>query len=235
MKGVIIAAGDGGRLQPLTNERAKVTLPLWGKPLIAYPLEAMMASGIKDIAVVVGYRAWDVVDEVQSMVPAWANVEFIHNPDYDGGNAISIFSARHWVGGSPFVLSMGDHIIEPQIVATLLEMPYEGPVLAVDSAPALESQVNDATRVLVDRSGVLLRIGKEIAAWNAVDIGVFRFEPSIFGMLCDLKEQHGVRLELNQVMQELVVSETPVQTGDINGLYWNDIDTLEDYRCATGE
>ena len=234
MKGVILAAGDGGRLRPLTDECPKVLLPLWGRPLIAYPLDAMMAAGIRDIAVVVGYRAPQVIEQVSRLVPAWARVEFIHNLEYDGGNAVSVAVAESHVGDSPFVLSMGDHVIDPLVIQCLMGAGQAASVLAVDSLPKLDSQLNDATRVLVNERGELRRIGKGLTDWNAVDIGVFRFHPEVFGVIGTLRRHRGVGLELNEVMQCLADAETPVATQDVKGLYWTDVDTVEDYLSVVG-
>ena len=103
MKGVILAAGFGGRLRPLTLSTPKVLLEIGGQSLISYPFEAMRAAGIDDIGVVVGYRADEVSEYVQDMYPG---VTIIHNEHYDGGNAISIYAAREFVSDEPFVLCM---------------------------------------------------------------------------------------------------------------------------------
>ena len=61
MKGVILAAGDGGRLRPLTDNMPKVLLELGGRPMIQYPLAALGLAGLSDIAVVVGYQHRKVI------------------------------------------------------------------------------------------------------------------------------------------------------------------------------
>ncbi len=107
MRGVVLAAGDGGRLRPLTDRQPKVLLPVRGRPLISYPLEALVSQGITDIAIVVGYRARQVTEALQSWAPRDCSLEFVHNPDYEGGNALSLRAARDFVGDDPFVLCMG--------------------------------------------------------------------------------------------------------------------------------
>ena len=61
-KGVILAAGDGDRLGSLTTTCPKVLLPIKGKPLISYPIEALAEAGISEIAIVVGYLADKVIE-----------------------------------------------------------------------------------------------------------------------------------------------------------------------------
>jgi len=105
-------------------------------------------------------------------------------------------------------------------------------VLAVDSEASLDSQLNDATRVQVDPDGRLIRIGKGLCQWNAVDTGVFRFAPSVFEKIDALHRTHGDGLELNIVMQSLAFEDPGVSTRDVEGLFWSDVDTIEDYRTV---
>ena len=232
MRGVVLAAGDGGRLRPLTDRQPKVLLPVRGRPLISYPLEALVSQGITDIAIVVGYRARQVTEALQSWAPRDCSLEFVHNTDYEGGNALSLRAARDFVGDDPFVLCMGDHIIEPALVSTLLAARPSAATLVVDSEASLESQLNDATRVLVDGDNRLMRIGKRLRNWNAVDTGVFRFAPDVFSTVDDLYRHQGDGLEMNDVMQFLAAHDPHVDTCDVSGLFWTDVDTVDDYRSA---
>ena len=232
MRGVVLAAGDGGRLRPLTDRQPKVLLPVRGRPLISYPLEALASQGITDIAIVVGYRARQVTEVLQGWAPRGCSLEFVHNPDYEGGNALSLRVARDFVGDDPFVLCMGDHIIEPALVSMLLAARPAAATLVVDSEASLESQLNDATRVLVDGDNRLVRIGKRLRTWNAVDTGVFRFAPDVFSTVDDLYGRRGDSLELSEVMRFLAAHDPHVDTCDVSGLFWTDVDTVDDYRSA---
>jgi choline kinase len=232
MKGVVLAAGDGGRLHPLTLECPKVLLPMRGRPLISYPIEAMVEAGITDITVVIGYWADLVAEKVAELAPAGVRLSFVHNSEHEGGNAISVRAAKAFVGDDSFVLCMGDHVIERTVIARLLEGAPMAPMLAVDSAPSMESQVNDATRVAIDHLGHIQRIGKEITEWNAVDTGVFLLSSKLFEVVDQLRKVHGSQVEMNQVVQYLADHNPPFATKDINGLFWTDVDTLEDYAST---
>ena len=56
MQAVILAAGEGKRVRPLTRGRPKALLPVANRPIIEYVIEALLKNGIRDIVVVVGYR-----------------------------------------------------------------------------------------------------------------------------------------------------------------------------------
>ena len=232
MRGVILAAGDGGRLRPLTDSQPKVLLPVRERPLISYPLRALVSQGITEIAIVVGYRAQQVKEALRNCAPRGCSLEFVYNPDYDDGNALSLRAARDFVGDDPFILCMGDHIIEPALISMVLAARPAATTLVVDSEASLESQLNDATRVLIDGDNRLVRIGKRLRRWNAVDTGVFRFTPDVFNTVDHLYEHRGNGLELNDVMRFRAAHAPHVDTCDASGLFWTDVDTVEDYRSA---
>jgi CDP-L-myo-inositol myo-inositolphosphotransferase len=160
------------------------------------------------------------------------HLDFIYNPEFAGGNAVSVRAAREFVGYDSFMLAMGDHVIEPSIALRLSAAMGQSSILGVDSAAAADGQLSDATKVLLDDAGYLLRIGKELRHWNAVDIGVFRFEPSVFDTLDQLYDTYGASLELHQLMRCLANQAPGVATCDIEGKFWSDIDTIDDYESA---
>ncbi len=232
MRGVILAAGDGGRLRPYTDTTPKTLILLRGRPLIWYPLTAMAKAGITDVGVVVGHKAREVMNGVTEWAPPGMRINYIYNPDFSGGNGASVRTAREFVGDEDFMLSMGDHVIDPSIAARLAGSPSHPAVLGVDSAASLPGQLSDATRVFVDGFGQLVRIGKRLRRWNAVDIGVFKFQPLVFDTFDELYEEAREELELTQALRSLASSEAGVRTCDIQGRFWSDIDTLEDYRVT---
>ena len=229
MKAVVLAAGDGGRLRPMTLWTPKVLLEVGGRPLIHYPLTALREAGIADIAVVVGYQRTLVQEALAREFP---DLTFLHNPRFHGGNALSVYAARAFVGDDPFVVCMGDHPISTYIVTTLLQEPSEGCVLCVDREPALSSQLDDATRVLTDPQGRILEIGKGLPVWDAVDTGVFRLTTEVFPVIEELMGSHGDDVSLSQVVRRMGSSGRPLATCDVTGAFWADVDTLEDYNSV---
>ena len=95
-KGIILAAGDGDRLGILTIACPKVLLSVNDVPLIRYPIEALVAAGISDIAIVVGYLGEKIIELVGNGSDFGIRLQYIYNPDYLGGNAISVYRAREW-------------------------------------------------------------------------------------------------------------------------------------------
>ncbi|MEE9249106.1 MAG: sugar phosphate nucleotidyltransferase [Dehalococcoidia bacterium] len=230
MKGVILAAGDGGRLRPLTLETPKVLLEVAGHPLIHYPLMALYSAGITEVAVVLGHHADKIVDAFEVYESIYPKPIFLENRRHQGGNALSAGAAYSFTGSEPFVLCMGDHIITPEIVTCLLEEKGDGCLLGIDSRASYHFQLDDGTRVLVGPAGEVVDIGKNLEIWNALDIGVFLLDDQVYQTISYLETLYGLDVELSQVVRRTGYRHDPFRTSDVAGLFWGDVDTLEDYE-----
>ena len=230
MKGIIIAAGYGSRLKPLTANTPKSLVEIDGKPIITYPIDALVAAGISDISVVVGYRADMVINNIEKLYPS---INFSYNKDYDGDNAISVFAARSFVGDDPFVLAMGDHLISSSLVTTLLSDSTINRTLCVDSESKNESQVNDGTRVMTDSKGRIIEIGKDLKNWQSIDTGLFMMDSEVLDNIKYLITRQGKRVTISEVVQHMADNGRHFQTCDVSGQFWADVDTEEDHDSFT--
>lgn len=231
MKAVILAAGDGGRLRPLTLETPKVLLHLAGKPIVARTVDALLWHDIHDIAVILGHNAHKIIGALKSR-PRFPSLRFLTTPHWTGGNAISLYKAKEYVGESPFVLAMGDHVVAPPIVERLLAVETLANVLCVDYRPFHTSQTKDATKVWVDPMSRIVEIGKELISWNGVDIGYFRLTPQVFGVIEELWDRLGMEMGMSDVVRRFAEVGQPFVACDVTGLPWFDIDTPEDLEAV---
>ena len=226
MKAIILAAGDGGRLRPLTSNLPKVLLDLDERPLIKYPLDALMSAGISEIGIVVGYLNGAVEAALKTSHPS---LSYIYNDHYDdGGNAMSIYAARSFIGDDPFVVCMGDHAISPSIISTMLSQNHKGGVLCVDSKASHPSQIDDATKVLIDEGGYIANLGKELTVWDSIDTGVFQMTSDVFSATEALMEDKGVDVSITDMVLFSGSMGKPFATCDVSGSFWADVDTIED-------
>lgn len=228
-KGVILAAGDGGRLGKITATFPKVLLPVRGKPLIWYSIEALLTAGIKEIAVVVGHSAAQVETALGDGGRFDARLHHITNPDYLGGNAISVKKIQSWAQGEPFILCMGDHIIEPRLVSRLLDNALAAETLCVDFAPGGHHQLEEATKVLVDGSGCIRNIGKELSSWDGLDTGVFMLTEGFLDAIDELIPELGIQVEISDVVRFMIGEGQRFTTCNVSGYFWADVDTEEDW------
>jgi len=231
-KGLILAAGDGSRLGSPTLACPKVLLPVNDKAIISYPIEALLAAGISEIAIVVGYLG-DKVSEVLGSSNFGARLQYISNSDYLGGNAISVYKARDWAQGAPIVLCMGDTLIEKTLVKRLLDRKTLTDTLCIDYTPA-QHQLGEATKVTVN-SGRIGDIGKNLAYWDAVDTGVFLLTESFFEAVHELVHHLGhlgIAIEITDVVRFLISRGHRFDACDVSGCFWADVDTEQDLNMV---
>ncbi len=231
-KGVILAAGDGDRLQSVIGAYPKVLVSVQGKSLMWYPIEAMAAAGVRQIAVVVGYLASEVRGALGDGRRFGVRLEYILNRDYCGGNAISVSKVRAWAAGEPFVLCMGDHMIEPGLVSRLLQRSPVAETLCVDFTPADRCDLAEATKVAIDSSGCIRHIGKDLTYWDALDTGVFLLTEKFLNAIDELLPKLGSDTEISDVIRFMVSRENRFVTHDVSGSLWIDVDTDEDLKRA---
>ena len=228
-KGIVLAAGDGDRLGHLTITCPKVLLPVNEEaPLISYPIEALAAVGISDIAIVIGYLGDKIIEVLGDGNDFAVRLQYIDNSDYLRGNAVSVYKASEWVQGEPVILCMGDHLIDGEIVKRLLDRQAFNETLCIDYAPAHHHELAEATKVAVDSAGCIKDIGKDLAYWDALDTGVFLLTEAFFRALNELVQYRGTDVEISDVIRFLVSRGHRFDTCDVSGCFWADIDTKED-------
>ena len=118
MKGVILAGGTGSRLYPLTRVTNKHLLPVFDRPMIFYPLQALINAGITDILVVTGGQN---AGEFLRLLGNGKDFGLKHvNYTYqegEGGIADALRLAEHFAGEQPICVALGDNIIERNVIA----------------------------------------------------------------------------------------------------------------------
>ncbi|PTQ11457.1 nucleotidyltransferase [Sphingomonas oleivorans] len=168
-KAIILSAGKGSRLLPLTESRPKCLIELSGRTLLEWQLDALAANGIEDVTIVTGFRA-DLVDEVAE---TRNGVRTLFNPFYHvADNLGSVWMARERFDRDTLLLN-GDTLVSPELVARVLAEASAPISVTVDEKPEYDA---DDMKVL-RRDGRLLRIGKTLAAdqCNAESIGLLAF------------------------------------------------------------
>ena len=162
MRALILAAGDGGRLRPLTDGVPKPLIVLAGRPIISHVLDALAAAGVDDATIVAGYSAGQMRIALDHVRPPGMTLRVVDNPDYRLGNARSLWVAREAMrSAGGFVLVMGDHLIEPVLIAELARDADGRCRLAVDSAARGDPRAAEATRALV-RDGRVIDLAKQL-------------------------------------------------------------------------
>lgn len=131
MKAVILAAGEGLRLRPLTVSEPKVMIPVANRPILEYVVDALVKNGIHDVVMVVGYKKERIMSHFEDGRRFGARIEYIVQ-DKQLGNAHALSVARGRLSGQ-FLVLPGDNIVDGRAVADLLRSGACPSALVVES------------------------------------------------------------------------------------------------------
>ena len=199
MKGVILAGGLGSRLRPLTKVTNKHLLPVYDKPMIYYPIQALVNAGIQDILVVTGGNsAGDFLKLLgngsEFGIPA---MNYTYQ-EGEGGIADALRLARHFADDGPICVILGDNICEKNIRHAVDAYKKQG-----DGARILLKKVPDPERfgVPILEGDKVVRIEekpKDPRSDYAV-IGIYMYDNSVFEVIETLKPSDRGELEITDV------------------------------------
>jgi len=234
MKAVILSAGQGSRLLPLTAERPKCLLPLGPKSLIEWQIEILSRSGVDEIVVVIGFRAALVEAVLAGLARPGLAIRTLFNPFYNvADNLGSCWLARHEMAGD-FLLLNGDTLFETAVLQRLLHSPPAPITVTIDRKTGYDA---DDMKVHLDGTR-LLEIGKTLppARTNAESIGLLLFRGAGPGMFVDaieraLRVSEGLKSFYLKVIDQIAKSHR-VETATIEGLAWGEVDYPADLQRA---
>jgi choline kinase len=238
MRAVILAAGEGTRLRPYTLDRPKCLVPLAGRPLLEWQLDALHAAGIDDITVVTGYRA----DQIRALGCAT-----VHNADFAVTNMVaSLMCADALLDGSDdVVVCYGDLVYEPRIVRALRECA--APVaITVDRSwrrlwsLRMDDPLADAETMRIGDDGHVIDLGHKPASYADIEgqymglIGIRRaIAPELVAVYRSLdagpryEGRDRANMYMTSYLQHLIDSVTPVAAVVVDG-GWLEVDTIAD-------
>jgi len=232
MKAVIIAAGQSSRLWKRTNRKPKTLLPFGNGTILSTIIDNLKSCGIHEFVLVVGWKKDQILEYVAGQKDLGAHMQVVDNTEWERGNGISVLAAKEAVGDGPFLLSMSDHIVSPEAIKQLVAFESPQNLLLVDERVNGVFDIDDATKVMV-RSGNIVRIGKELTDYNAIDCGVFRLDGRFFEAMVGqaTRGQESISAAVTGLIQQEAMGAVPMQ----KGATWIDIDTPEAYHHALGD
>lgn len=235
MKAIILSAGQGRRLAPLTDHRPKCLIPLAGRSMLEWQLRNLAAAGIEEAVVVTGFGADQVESALRTMPIQAMSVRTLHNPFFaHADNLASCWAARGEMGGE-FLILNGDTLFETEIAERLVEHAPTAPITVVVDRKAMY----DADDMKVQTDGAqLVAIGKTLAPErvDAESIGFLRFTAEggqLFRAAVEqaLRRPEGLKQWYLSVIDTLARPPAgKVAVMSIEGLTWGEMDFPADVK-----
>lgn len=233
---ILLSAGQGSRMLPLTAERPKCLIEFSGRTLIEWQVEMLARGGVRRIDVVTGFMT-DLVDErLKAIGDPRVEITTRFNPFYKvADNLGSCWIAREAMEGD-FLILNGDTLVSEEVVGRVQHGSGWPIAVTVDVKDAYDS---DDMKVNRAADGRLLRIGKTLTAGesNAESIGFLAFRGEGAALFRDavraaMRTPEGVQHWYLKVIDSLAPT-GKVGTVSIEGLGWAEVDFLNDIEIAT--
>lgn len=234
-KAVVLAAGVGSRLRPITTDRPKPCVTVGQRAVLAHQLHAYADAGIVEVFVVAGYLA----DEVRTLCVELADeypaleISVVENEAYDEtNNMYSLSLVRDAVDGEAFILSNGDVVFDPSVATHLVA--GTGSAIACD----MSTYDEESMKITLDSRGRVEHISKTVdeREADATSIDVYRFSDSFSARLFDEIDR---RLDVDKREWTEVAIDALLGSGDhdvrpldIAGATWVEIDDYDDLHAA---
>ncbi|MDX2003794.1 MAG: glucose-1-phosphate thymidylyltransferase [Meiothermus sp.] len=217
MKGLILAAGRGTRLRPLTFTRPKPVIRLAGKPIIAYAVANLREVGVTEIGVVVSP---DTKEDIQQALKDFPGVSITYIvQEVALGIAHAVGTAREWLAGSPFVLYLGDNLFQDGIASfTQAFKPGVGAVIALVKVP----DPRQFGVAVLEQGRIVKLVEKPKNPPSDLAVaGVYVFGPEIMDIIEKLKPSARGEYEITDSIQNLMDAGHTVMGEEIKG-WWKD-------------
>ena len=244
MNAIVLAAGKGERLHPLTEKKPKCLIELFGKSLLQWQIDTFQAFGINDITVISGYKS----EQIQTL-----NIDTVKNEKYDSTNMVeSLFCANDKLSNSTIV-SYGDIIFEPKVLKKIIESKDDFSVVIDKNwldywKIRFENPLNDAESLKINDDGFITNIGQKVTEINEIQgqyIGLMKFQNEgikyLKSFYTNAKEQSRVGVNtlnpkvkfensyMTDLLNALIDSGCKLRAVEVrNG--WLELDSISDYK-----
>ncbi len=229
MKLVIIAAGHGSRLRSVSHDMNKTLLTIHGKRLIDILLNNAVKCGLQDVVIITGYQNQVLMQALDNHSHN-LKLTFIHNPDWQQPNGISVLAAKPAIPKEEeYMISMSDHFYSAKLMEKIKNSSLGNNIANVGLDFRIERifDLEDGMKVktLETKEGLKVKkMDKKLLNYDAIDCGVFKCRYNFFQSLVIAKDK--LKGSLSDACNVLINDEK-MGGVDIGEEFWLDVDTPE--------
>ncbi len=235
LKAVLLAAGEGTRMRPLTLRRPKVLVPVAGRPMIEHIITGLAAAGIEEICLVIGYLGEQVVEAIGDGHRLGARVEYRWQRKR-GGTGDALLHAVDFIGNEAFFLGWGDIMVPPASYRAIAEIVAAEQPEALLSVNYVEDPWEGAAVYVADGhvQRIIEKPPRGSSATNFNNAGLFVLSPEFVEIVRSTPLSSRGELEVPSAIQTILESGVPIRAYEIEG-YWSDVARASETLRIGGE
>jgi glucose-1-phosphate thymidylyltransferase len=230
LKGLILSGGKGTRLRPITHTSAKQLVPVANKPVLFYGIEAMAAAGIKHVGIIIAPETGDEIKTVAGDGSQFGIELTYILQDEPLGLAHAVLTAERFLGDSPFVMYLGDNLLQGGIADLVAAFRSGRPDALILLTPVPDPE-NYGVAELQDGSVVRLVEKPPEPQTDLALVGVYMFTSAVHDAARAIEPSGRGELEITDAIQHLVNTGLRVDPHIVKG-WWKDTGRLEDMLAA---
>jgi glucose-1-phosphate thymidylyltransferase len=233
LKGLILSGGKGTRLQPITHTSAKQLVPVANKPVLFYGIEAMAQAGIEEVGIIIAPETGPEIEAAAGDGSRFGvRITYVVQ-DQPAGLAHAVLTAEEFLAGSPFVMYLGDNLLQggiSDLVAAFREHAPDALILLTPVADPENYGVAELAPVGPgEGAGRVVQLVEKPAqpATDLALVGVYMFTAQIHDAARAIEPSARGELEITDAIQYLVDAGLRVEPHIVRG-WWKDTGRLED-------
>src|SRR5689334_392135 len=226
LKGLILSGGKGTRLRPITHTSAKQLVPVANKPVLFYGIEAMAQAGIEDVGIIIAPETGDEIRAAAGDGSRFGVRLTYIVQDAPAGLAHAVLTAEPFLGEDPFVMYLGDNLLQGGIGDLVATFRSNSPDALILLTPVPDPQHYGVAELHDGRVVALAEKPPEPRTDLAL-VGVYMFAPAIHDAARAINPSARGELEITDAIQHLVDRGARVEPHIVRG-WWKDTGRLED-------
>ncbi len=230
LKGLILSGGKGTRLRPITHTSAKQLVPVANKPVLFYGIEAMAEAGIEEVGIIIAPETGAEIRAAAGDGKRFGLKLTYIVQDEPAGLAHAVLTAEEFLGDSPFVMYLGDNLLQGGIADLVTAFRAGQPDALILLTPVPDPEQYGVAEL---RDGAVVRLVEKPAQpqTNLALVGVYMFTPAVHAAARCIEPSDRGELEITDAIQHLVDQGLRVEPHIVNG-WWKDTGRVDDMLAA---